>query len=128
MNLDIGLVAEKTEMVNYDNTAVSYGSGSIEVYATPAMIGLMEGAAILCVDDKLDEGLSTVGISLNVKHLAATPVGMNVTATAKLIEIAERKLTFSVEAFDEKDKIGEGIHERFIIKVDKFLEKCNSKK
>lgn len=128
MSLKVGLLGEKTEQVNQSNTAVSYGSGSIEVYATPAMIGLMEGAAILCVDDELEDGLSTVGISLEVKHLVATPIGMNVTAKAKLVEIAERKLTFLVEAFDEKDKIGEGTHERFIVKVDKFLEKCNSKK
>ena len=128
MKLKIGLLAEKSEVVSANNTAISYGSGSIAVYATPAMIGLMEGAAIKCVDDKLEGGLGTVGISLNVRHLAATPIGMSVTATAELIEIVERKLVFKVTAFDNNEKIGEGIHERFIIKIDKFLTKCNNKK
>ena len=72
--------------------------------------------------------MGTVGISLNVRHLAATPIGMSVTATAELIEIVERKLVFKVTAFDNNEKIGEGIHERFIIKIDKFLTKCNNKK
>ena len=128
MKLKIGLLAEKSEVVSTNNTAISYGSGSIAVYATPAMIGLMEGAAIKCVDDKLESGLGTVGISLNVRHLAATPIGMSVTATAELIEIVERKLVFKVTAFDNNEKIGEGIHERFIIKIDKFITKCNNKK
>ena len=128
MKLKIGLLAEKSEVVSTNNTAISYGSGSIAVYATPAMIGLMEGAARKCVDDKLESGLGTVGISLNVRHLAATPIGMSVTATAELIEIVERKLVFKVTAFDNNEKIGEGIHERFIIKIDKFLTKCNNKK
>ena len=128
MKLKIGLLAEKSEVVSANNTAISYGSGSIAVYATPAMIGLMEGAAIKCVDDKLESGLGTVGISLNVRHLADTPIGMSVTATAELIEIVERKLVFKVTAFDNNEKIGEGIHERFIIKIDKFLTKCNNKK
>ena len=128
MKLKIGLLAEKSEVVSTNNTAISYGSGSIAVYATPAMLGLMEGADIKCVDDKLESGLGPVGISLNVRHLAATPIGMSVTATAELIEIVERKLVFKVTAFDNNEKIGEGIHERFIIKIDKFLTKCNNKK
>jgi len=79
------------------------------------------------VDPHLGEDSATVGLSLNVKHLAATPVGMKVTAAAELIGIEGKKLTFKVEAYDEQEKIGEGIHERYIIKLSKFLERAAQK-
>ena len=86
-DLKVGLTGEVKEMVTPDNTAKKYGSGSIDVYATPAMIGLMEKASLSSVDALLPEGFSTVGIKLDVKHLAATPIGMEVTAKAQLIEV-----------------------------------------
>ena len=127
-NLQIGMSYEKTETVTNDNTAIKFGSGGVAVYATPAMIGLMEGTCLNAVDPLLPEGMATVGISLDVKHLAATPVGMQVHATAKLIEISGKRLIFQVEAFDEKEKIGEGTHQRYIIQLEKFLQSALNKK
>lgn len=127
MELKVGMTAQKSEQVTMDNTAIRYGSGSAAVYATPAMIGLLEGACLKAVDQELDLGLATVGIRLDVKHLAATPIGLTVTAQAELIEIAGKRLVFKVEAFDSVEKIGEGTHERYIIEVDKFMHKAQSK-
>ncbi|KYZ78062.1 thioesterase [Anaerosporomusa subterranea] len=127
-NLTVGMTAEKQEQVTPDNTAMRYGSGSAAVYATPAMVGLMEGTCLAAVDPHLPEGMATVGIRLDVRHLAATPIGLGVRATAELIEVAGKRLTFKMEAFDDKEKIGEGIHERYIIDVKKFMEKAQSKK
>lgn len=128
MELKIGLICEISEEVTLNNTASALGSGGIDVYATPAMIALMEKAAMNAVQSALAEGLSTVGTMVNIKHMAATPVGMTVTAKAELTEIAEKRLLFKVEALDGKDKIGEGIHERFIINVEKFISRVNAKK
>jgi len=126
-NLQIGMTAEKSEKVTENNTAIKYGSGGVAVYATPAMIGIMEGTCLAAVDPFLPEGMSTVGIHLDVKHTAATPVGMSVRATAKLIEISGKRLTFTVEAYDNKEKIGEGTHQRYIIDLAKFLQKAQEK-
>ncbi|MDU2064950.1 MAG: thioesterase family protein [Sporomusaceae bacterium] len=126
-NLSLGLSNEKQEKVTTDNTAIRYGSGGAAVYATPAMIGLMEATALSIVDPRLPAGLATVGIQLNVRHLAATPIGMTVRCTAKLTEIKGKRLIFSVEAFDEKEKVGEGTHERYIIELESFLKKSQSK-
>ncbi|MDF2928110.1 thioesterase family protein [Anaerospora sp.] len=128
INLQIGMTAEKKEEVTENNTAIKYGSGGVAVYATPAMIGIMEGTCLAAVDPHLPEGMSTVGIHLDVKHLSATPVGMSVRATAKLTEISGKRLTFAVEAFDDKEKIGEGTHQRYIIDLAKFLQKAQEKK
>lgn len=128
INLQIGMSAEKSEEVTDNNTAIKYGSGGVAVYATPAMIGIMEGTCLAAVDPHLPEGMSTVGIHLDVKHLAATPVGMTVRAVAKLTEISGKRLTFAVEAYDNKEKIGEGTHQRYIIDLAKFLQKAQEKK
>ena len=119
-----GLAAEKHDTVTDANTAAAFGSGGIAVYATPAMIALMEGAAFSAAEALLPKGWSTVGTELNVKHLSATPVGMKVHARAELLGIDGRALSFKVEAFDEAGKIGEGSHGRFIIEVEKFLAKA----
>lgn len=126
-NLKIGITAQVGKTVSEDDTAVKFGSGGVRVFATPMMVALMENAALNAVDPHFGEDSATVGLSLNVKHLAATPVGMKVTAAAELIGIEGKKLTFKVEAYDEQEKIGEGIHERYIIKLSKFLEKANQK-
>jgi len=127
INLKTGLIGEREELVTNKNTAMAYGSGGVAVYATPAMIGLMENASLSAVDPVLSEGMATVGTELNVKHLAATPVGMKVRARAELLEIDGKRLVFKVEAFDEKAKIGEGTHERYIINLEKFLAKAGIK-
>ena len=123
-----GLSAEKDDTVSEEKTAAAVGSGGLAVYATPAMIGLMELAAFSAVESLLPEGWSTVGTELNVKHLSATPLGMKVKAKAELLSIDGRALSFKVEAFDEAGKIGEGTHSRFIIDVEKFMAKTAGKK
>lgn len=127
LNLSVGMTGEKHEVVSDANTAIQYGSGSVPVYATPAMIGLMEGAAVNAVAVHLPEGMSTVGTELKIRHTAATPVGLTVRATAELTEVDGRRLVFSVQAFDEKEQIGSGTHERFVIHVEKFLAKAKAK-
>lgn len=126
-NLKIGMTAKVEKVVEEADTAVKFGSGEVRVFATPMMIALMEKAALSAVDPCLGEGFATVGLSLNVKHIAATPVGMKVSAEAELLSMEGKKLTFKVEAYDELEKIGEGIHERYIIELSKFLEKTSGK-
>lgn len=126
-NLSVGLKAEKIELVTKNNTAVHFGSGSVAVYATPAMVALMETASVAAVDPFLPEPMATVGIDLNIKHLAATPVGMTVRAVAELTEVDGKRLIFKVTAFDNKEQIGGGTHERYIIDAKKFLQKTEAK-
>lgn len=123
MPLQIGLTGEATTTVIHENTAAAVGAGGVEVFGTPMMIALMENAAWQAVAEHLDEGHVTVGTVVNVKHLAATPLGQRVRAIAELIEIDGRRLVFKVEASDEKQKIGEGFHERFIVNLERFLPK-----
>ncbi|MDD2573098.1 MAG: thioesterase family protein [Bacillota bacterium] len=106
---------------------MSFGSGGVKVFATPMMIGLMENAALSAVDLHLPKGYVTVGTRIDVRHLAATPVGMKVYAMAQLTGIDGKRLEFKVEAYDEKEKIGEGSHERYIIDVERFIERTAAK-
>lgn len=114
-------------IVEEKHTAAAFGSGDILVFSTPNMVGLMENAALNCAQEGLEDGLSTVGTFLNIKHSAATPVGMKVKAIAELIEIEGKKLTFKVTAYDELDQIGSGTHGRYIIDSQKFLDRVNQK-
>lgn len=125
--LKTGIEGEARAAVNENNTAIAYGSGSVSVFATPAMVGLMEKAALSSVDPLLEPGFTTVGTKVNVKHLAATPVGMNVIATSRLVEVDGKRLLFEVEARDEVDLIGTGVHERFIVKLDSFIKRAEGK-
>ena len=125
--MDTGIKGYKEITVTKELTAISLGSGDLEVYATPAMIALMEGTASESVKSELDEGQGSVGIGISIKHLAATPIGMRVRCESELVEVDGRRLVFNITAYDEKDKIGEGTHERFIISNDKFQSKVNSK-
>ncbi len=127
-HLELGISATQKQLVTEAVTAKEMGSGELPVYATPSMIALMENTAYTSVSDCLEEGQGTVGTLMNVKHLSATPVGMEVTCETKLIEIDRKRLVFEVKAYDEKGCIGEGVHERFIIDNDKFLTKAESKK
>lgn len=126
--LTIGIKGTQTVTVSNENTAATMGSGTLAVFATPAMIALMEKTAYISVQDALDEGMGSVGTLLNVKHVAATPVGMTVTCESELVEVDGRRLVFTVKAFDEVGLIGEGTHERFIVQNEKFLAKTNAKK
>jgi len=125
--LEPGLVGEATLVVATTHTARHLGSGGVEVLATPIMIALMEDAARTLVDSKLEPGQISVGVNLNVTHLAATPLGMRVTAKAKLLAVEGRKLTFEVEAHDEREKIGEGTHTRAIINLQRFMARAKEK-
>jgi predicted thioesterase len=127
IQLKPGLRAEKTETVTAGNTAEAWGSGGLPVYATPAMIALMEGAAAAAVQEQLPQGFSTVGTELNVKHLSASPLGMEIRALGELTGAEGRRLRFKVEAYDRAGKIGEGFHERFIIENESFLKKTREK-
>lgn len=127
MELAPGLTGEANLTVTEATTAAAVGSGGIAVFSTPMMIALMEKAALQAVQPYLEEGESTVGTAVTIKHTAATPVGMQVRALARLEAVEGRKLLFAVEAFDAKEKIGEGSHERFIIAVDRFLAKATQK-
>lgn len=126
-NLKTGMRAEIELVVEQQHTAMAFGSGGVKVLATPMMIGLMEKAALTAVDEYLGEGFATVGTIVNTKHMAATPVGMKVKAVAVLTNIEGKKLTFDIEAYDEKEKIGEGVHERYIIELAKFLKRTEEK-
>nr|WP_298877433.1 thioesterase family protein [uncultured Mogibacterium sp.] len=125
--MNTGIKGFKEIIVTKELTAISVGSGDLEVYATPAMIALMEGTASESVKSELEDGQGSVGTSIAIKHLAATPVGMCVRCESELIEVDGRKLVFNLVVYDEKDKIGEGTHERFIISNEKFQNKTNSK-
>ena len=126
--LEIGIKGKQEVVANEMNSAKTMGSGTLDVFATPAMIALMEKTAWTSVADELDDGCGTVGISLNVAHSAPTPLGMKVTCESELTGIDGRKLTFYVKAYDEKGVIGEGTHERFVIQNEKFQKKANMKK
>ena len=126
--LNVGIKGIQSVEVTAENTAASVGSGMLPVFATPAMAALMEKTAALSVQSELGEGEGTVGISLNIRHLAATPVGLTVTCQSELIEIDRKRLVFSLTVSDGKDVIGDGTHERFIINNEKFMAKASAKK
>ena len=126
-SVEIGAAGERSLIVGEEHSAARWGSGSLIVLSTPQMIALMEGAAVDAVDPLLPPGYQTVGIHLDVRHLAATPLGRKVTARAELVEVDGRKLTFRVEAYDEAGKIGEGTHQRYIINLERFMQKAASR-
>lgn len=125
--LTAGIQGITVKKVDESVSARKAASGEMDVFGTPFMIAFMEKTADESVRPYLDEGCATVGTLVNVKHLSATPMGMEVETTSELIEIDGRRLVFKVEARDEEGLIGEGIHERFIINKEKFMEKTNNK-
>ena len=126
-NIAKGLEYTATEVVTKENTASKYGSGLVDVFATPAMVGLMENACMNAVLPSLPEGFNTVGIEICVKHTKATPMGMKVFSKATLIEVDGKRLVFEVVAWDDEAEIGRGTHSRFIIDTKKFMEKLAKK-
>lgn len=125
--LRTGIKGKQELLVTAENSAKAMGSGVLDVFATPAMIALMEKTAWESVQPELEEGSGTVGTALNVKHTAATPMGMKVTCETELVKVEGRALTFSVKAYDETGLIGEGEHQRFIVYNEKFQAKADSK-
>ena len=125
--METGICGVQTIAVAEQQTAKHLGSGELAVFATPCMIALMENTAYKSVQPYLEPGQGTVGTLLNVKHLAATPVGMEVRCETKLIEVDRKRLVFEVKAFDACGLIGEGVHERFIVDNQRFMQKAQSK-
>ena len=125
--METGIKGYAETTVSETISAKAMGSGALDVLATPAMIALMEKAAWTSVQPYLEEGDGTVGILMNITHDAPTPLGMKVHCESELIAVDGRKLKFTVAAFDEKGCIGNGTHERFIIKSEKFQTKANEK-
>jgi len=123
----IGKTNAAEEFVTEKNTAVALGSGSLKVFATPALIRLIEYAAAELVEKNLPRELTSVGIALNVRHTAPTPPGMKVRAEVKIISVDGRKIIFEVAASDARGEIGRGTHERFIVDREKFQRKADAK-
>ena len=127
MEILIGMKGEASTLVEREDTAAEVGSGSLLVYATPCMVALMEGAACEAIADALGEDQSSVGIALNIEHLSATPVGLEVRAEAEVTAVEGKIITFSLTAYDEAGKIGEGTHKRCVVNTQKFLDKAYTK-
>lgn len=127
MEIKVGLKGIVEDYVTESNTAEAVGSGGLKVFATPAMIALMEKASFLAIDECLDEGSTSVGTMVNIEHVSATPVGALVTVESVVTAVDGRKVSFEVTASDNAGLIGKGTHERFIINAEKFMAKTNSK-
>ena len=127
MEITVGLKAEVCTLAEREDTAKEVGSGDLLVYATPCMVALMEGAACEAIADCLKDTETTVGTALNIEHIAATPVGLEVRAEAEVTAVEGKVITFAVNAYDEAGQIGKGIHKRVIVNSQKFLEKAYDK-
>ncbi len=125
--LEVGLTATQTEVVTTETTASAVGSGLVPVFSTPELARLIEQSAVVALDGVLDAGQTSVGTNLCFDHLAATPVGMSISATATLIEIDRRRLVFEITAKDAVEDVAKGTHTRFIIDEKKFMAKVKSK-
>ena len=127
MEITVGMKGEVGTLVEREDTAREVGSGSLLVYATPCMVALMEGAACEAIQEALPDTQTTVGTELNIQHISATPVGLEVRAEAEVIAVDGKVITFDVRAFDEAGEIGKGTHKRVIVNSQKFLEKAYDK-
>ncbi len=125
--LETGIKGQQSEIVTNDKTAAEMGSGTLPVYATPAMIALMEKTAMLSVAAELSEDEATVGTKLEISHLAACGLGARINCESTLTEIDRKRLVFEVCAYEGETLIGKGLHERFIINTVKFMDKVNNK-
>ena len=122
-----GLVGEVEIAVTQADTAARWGSGRVPVLGTPVLVALMERAAVEALVGHLPAGQTSVGSRIDVRHLSPTPVDMRVRARAELLEVAGRRLTFRIEAWDEDERIGEATHERFLVNIERFIAKARSK-
>lgn len=127
MEITVGMKGEVSTLVEREDTAHEVGSGSLLVYATPCMVALMEGAACEAIAPAMKEEKTSVGTELSIRHISATPVGLEVRAEAEVTEVNGNTITFLVTAYDEAGKIGEGIHKRAVVTTQKFLDKTYSK-
>ena len=127
MEITVGMKGEVATLVEREDTAKEVGSGDLLVYATPCMVALMEGAACEAISESLGDTQTTVGIALNIEHISATPVGLEVRAEAEVTAVEGKVITFDVRAFDEVGEIGKGTHKRVIVNSQKFLDKAYTK-
>ena len=127
MEITVGMKGTVSTLVEREDTAYEVGSGSLLVYATPCMVALMEGAACEAIAEVIPEGKTSVGTALDIQHLAATPVGLEVRAEAEVTEVDGSTVTFHIVAYDETGKIGEGTHKRAVINTQRFLDKVYAK-
>ena len=127
MDIQIGKSKTVTTKVDKTNTALAVGSGGLEVFGTPMMIALMEKSAYKVLEGCLGEGQTSVGISLNIEHTSASPLGADISATATITAVDGRKVSFDLIASDNKGTIGKGTHERFVIDSEKFMNKVKEK-
>jgi fluoroacetyl-CoA thioesterase len=125
--IKIGLTGELAEVVTHELTASALGSGLVPALATPAMITLMEGASVNAIREYLEAGETSVGVEVSVRHLAATPVGMRVRVRSEVLAVEKRRVRFRVEAWDDKEKIGEGTHVRAVVNEARFKERIEQK-
>lgn len=125
--IKVGMNGVAETVVTAENTALKVGSGSLEVFATPMMTALMEKASVMAIAEAMENDETTVGTMLSINHVSATPCTMKVKAYAEVTEVNGREITFRVSAEDEKGEIGNGIHKRFVVFGEKFMEKTNSK-
>ena len=126
-SLQPGLVGEATTIVRVGNTANEVVNGAVPMFSTPSMVGLMEHASWNAIAAHLAAGETSVGTVVDIKHLAASPIGLEVKARARVVEVEGRRVRFRVEARDPGELIGEGWHERFIVDLDRFLARANQK-
>lgn len=127
MEIKIGMQGTAESLVEREDTALEVGSGELLVYATPCMAALMEGAACNAIEGALEEGTTTVGTALNLRHLSATPVGLEVRAQAEITQVEGKVITFSIIVSDEAGVIGDATHQRVIVNSQKFLDKAYGK-
>ena len=127
MEISVGMEGTVSTIAEREDTALEVGSGSLLVYATPCMVALMEGAACEAIANALPEEKTSVGIELSVKHVSATPVGMEVTATATVTAVEGSIVSFHITASDESGLIGEGEHKRAVVTTQRFLDKTYAK-
>ena len=127
MEILVGMKGAVSTLAEREDTAKEVGSGDLLVYATPCMVALMEGAACEAIAEALGENQTTVGTALNIEHISATPVGLEVRAEAEVTAVEGKVITFQVKAFDEAGEIGRGTHQRILVNSQKFLERAYNK-
>lgn len=126
--LEVGIKGLEQQAVSAENTALAMGSGTLEVFATPALVALAEKTCWQSVAPHLEEGCSTVGTRMELDHSAPTPLGMTVICESELVEVDGRRLVFQVRMRDKTGPVGCGVHQRFIIQNEKFMKKAQAKK
>lgn len=127
MEITVGMKGSVSSLVEREDSALEVGSGSLLVYATPCMVALMEGAACEAIAAALPDTKTSVGTELNISHISATPIGLEVRAEAEVTAVDGNTITFQVAAFDEAGKIGEGTHKRVVVSTQRFLDRAYTK-